>query len=181
MIMLAERGRRLAAIAILLGLIAAIMGLFVYPLLMGFSDRASHLSELVATYQSNRARIASLPELSREAERQSKLLSSLLIAAPDQEQAGEMLREQIENAVEVIKGEVRASEVLAGESGWARATVACRISHSQLAALLTELQRQRPFIVVEAVSVTAEGALNNYQLDELDVRIETSAPFILAQ
>lgn len=181
MIMLAERRRRLAAIAILLGLIAAIMGLFVYPLLMGFSDRASRLSALVATYQSNRAHIASLPELSREAERQSKLLSSLLIAAPDQEQAGEMLREQIENAVEVIKGDVRASEVLAGEIGWVRAAVACRISHSQLAALLTELQRQRPFIVVEAVSVTAEGALNNYQLDELDVRIETSAPFTLAQ
>jgi len=178
---LPARGRQLAAIAILIGLIALVFGLLVNPVITGFAERAAHHALQVRAYQTNRAHIASLPELGREVERQSQLLSGLLITAADEEQAGETLREQIETAVEAIKGEVRASEVVAGEPGWARAAVACRLSYTQLTTLLAELERKKPFIVVEAVSVTAEGVLNNYQLDQLDVRIETSGPFTLAK
>ncbi|KPF78914.1 GspMb/PilO family protein, partial [Novosphingobium sp. AAP93] len=78
-------------------------------------------------------------------------------------------------------GDVKTSEALPADEGWARAALEVRLSHTQLAGLLARLNRMKPALAVDGLTVVAEDALTNPKSDLLDVRLEATAPFVPAR
>jgi hypothetical protein len=90
------------------------------------------------------------------------------------------LRAAVEAIVAAAGADVKASEALPGEEGWAHAAVEARMGHAQLATVLARLDAARPALAVDGVTVIADDALSNFKSDLVDVRIEASAPFLVA-
>ncbi len=178
---LSPRERKLVAVLILVLAVALVLTLVIGPLVSGFSARAARRDALVQTFHANEQRISALNALQAEAERQIGEMRVLFMAAPDAEDAGETLRERIETAALEAGADVRASEALPAEQGWARAALDVRLNHQQLASLLARLNTMKPALAVDGLTVIAEDALTNPKSDLLDVRLEATAPFVPAR
>ncbi len=175
---LSPRERKLIAVLILVLAFSLVLTIVIGPLVSGFTERTARRDALVQTFHANELRIGSLGALEAEAERQVGEMRTLFIAAPDGEDAGEALRERVEAAAQEAGGDVKASEAVPTEEGWARAAIDARLSHDQLAVLLARLNAMKPALVVESVAVIANDALTNTKSDLLDVRLEATAPFV---
>jgi general secretion pathway protein M len=178
---LSPRERKLIAVLILILAVSLVLTIVIGPLVSGFAERAARRDALAQTFHANELRIGSLGALEAEAERQVGQMRALFIAAPDAEDAGETLRERIETAAQEAGADVKASEAVPTEEGWARAAIDARLSHDQLAALLARLNAMKPALAVESVMVIADDALTNTKSDLLDVRLEATAPFVPAR
>lgn len=178
---LSPREGKLIAVLILVAAVALVLALVIGPVVSGFTDRDARREALVQTFHANEQRIASLDALQAEAERQTAEMRQRFIAAPDAAEASEALRERIESAVQELGGDIKASEAVPAEEGWARAAIDMRMSHAQLAGLLARLNALKPALAVDAVTVIADDALTNPKSDLLDVRLEASAPFVPAR
>ncbi|WP_421848479.1 type II secretion system protein GspM [Novosphingobium sp.] len=178
---LSSRERKLIAVLVLVLAASLVLTLMIGPIVSGFTERAARRDALVQTFHANELRIGAVGALQAEAERQVGEMRTLFIAAPDAEDAGETLRERVEAAAQEAGGDVKASEAMPTEEGWARAAIDTRMSHDQLAALLARLNALKPALAVESVTVIADDALTNTKSDLLDVRIEATAPFVPAR
>lgn len=178
---LTPRERKLVALLMLVLAVSLVLTIVIGPITAGFTDRAARREALVQTFHANELRIGSLNALQAEAERQVGEVRTLFIAAHDAEEAGEALRARIEIAAQEIGGDVRTSEAVPTEEGWARAAIDVRMSHAQLAALLTRLNAMKPALAVETMTVIADDALTNTKSDLLNVRLEATAPFVPAR
>jgi len=177
---LTPRERKLVALLILVLAVSLVLTIVIGPVTAGFTDRSARRDALVQTFHANELRIGSLNAVQAEAERQVGEMRALFIAAPDAEEAGEALRERIEAAAQDLGGDVKSSEAVPTEEGWARAALDVRLNHSQLATLLARLNALKPALAVESVTVIADDALTNSKSDLLDVRLEATAPFVPA-
>jgi general secretion pathway protein M len=178
---LSPRERKLVAVLILVLVATLALLIVIGPLLAGFSERAARREALVQTFHAGEQRIASVGALQAEAERQTAAMRQRFIAAPDAAEASEQLRERIEAAAQELGGDIKASEAVPAETGWARAAIDVRMRHAQLAALLARLNQMKPAIAVETMTVIADDAMTNARSDLLDVRLEATAPFVPAR
>jgi general secretion pathway protein M len=178
---LSARERKLIAVLILVLAVSLVLAVVIGPVVGGFSDRAARAEGLIQTFHSGEQRIASLGALQAEAERQADQMKGLFMAAPDAAEASEALRERIEAAFQEGGADIKASEAVPAEDGWARTAIDARMSHAQLGALLARLNALKPALAVDSVTVIADDALTNYKSDLLDVRLEASAPFVPAR
>ncbi len=178
---LSPRERKLVAVLILLLAVSLVLTLVISPLVSGFTERAARRDALVQSLHAGEQRIRSLAALEAEAERQTGEMRALFMAAPDAEEAGELLRERIETAAQDTGGDIKTSEAMPTEQGWARAAIDVRLSHKQLAALLARLNALKPALAVDTLLVIADDALTNSRSDLLDVRLEATAPFVPAR
>lgn len=178
---LSPRESKLIAVLILVMAVSLALTLVIGPIVSGFTDRAARREALVQTFHANELRIGSLGALQAEAERQVGEMRRLFISAPDAEDASEALRERVETAAQEAGGDVKGSEAVPSEEGWARAAIDARMSRDQFAALLAHLNAMKPALAVESVTVIADDALTNTKSDLLDVRLEATAPFVPAR
>lgn len=174
------RERKLVAVLILVAVIALFLALVAGPIADGFAARDRQRMIMAQTFHANERRIAALDSLSHEAERQQAEMRTRFIAAPNADEANEALRERVEAVVEAGGAQVKSSEAVPGDDGWARVAVEARMGHAQLATVIARLNEQRPALAVDAVTVIADDALTNYKSDLLDVRLEAAAPFVVA-
>ena len=178
---LSPRERKLVAVLILVLAVSLVLAVVIGPLVAGFTERSARRDALVQTFHANEKRIGSLSALQAEAERQVGEMRALFMAATDADEAGEALRDRIEAAALAAGGDVKTSEALPADEGWARAALEVRLSHTQLAGLLARLNRMKPALAVDGLTVVAEDALTNPKSDLLDVRLEATAPFVPAR
>lgn len=178
---LSSRERKLVALLILVLAVSLLLALVIGPIVSGFAERAARRETLVQTFHADEQRIGSLAALQAEAERQTGEMRALFMAAPDADEAGETLRERIEAAAQDAGGDIKTSEAMPAEQGWARAAIDVRLGHKQLAALLTRLNAMKPALAVDTLTVIADDALTNSRSDLLDVRLEATAPFVPAR
>ncbi len=178
---LSPRERKLVAVLTLVLAVTAVLLLVIGPVVGGFADRAARREALAQTFHAGEQRIASLGALQAEAQRQAGEMRQRFMAAPDAAEASELLRERIEAAAQELGGDIKASDAVPAEAGWARAAIDVRMSHAQLAALLARLNQMKPTLAVEATTVIADDAMTNYKSDLLDVRLEATAPFVPAR
>jgi Tfp pilus assembly protein PilO len=165
-------------------LLAAAVLLFTFgvalPIMAGYSARAAERERLAATFQLNERRIASLPALANAAAREADQLRAQVIAAPNADEAGELLREQLETAAMAVGADIKSTDSAGADNGEVRAMLQAQMSHAQIEALLNRLNTIRPYVVIESISLVAEDALVHFNSDQIDVRIEVSAPFVPA-
>lgn len=172
------RERRLVALLILIAAVAALWLGVLHPLLAGFTERASQREDLRQRYAANERLIARIPRLRRSAEVIERNRTAYGLAAPNAAQGGELLRERLETALGAAGGELRASEVLEGEEGWARAAVSATVSNQQMLAWLTALTGQPPYLAVESLTISADRATTSNSLDLMEVRLEATIPLL---
>lgn len=178
---LSSRERRLVAVLLLVAVVAAVLGLLVGPIVDGFAARREQKLMLAQTFHANERRIDSLNSLQKEAESQQTLLQTRFLAAANVDEAGEALRARVEAEAQAGGAQIKSSEAVAADDGWAHAAVEARMGHAQLSDIIARLNAARPALSVDAVTVIADDALTNYKSDLLDVRLEAAAPFIVAR
>jgi general secretion pathway protein M len=179
---LSQRERRLFAILILIAVISLALLVVVGPIIGGFNSRAQQRAQLAQQFLINEQRIASLGALQREALRQEDTMRTTFLTAPDADEAGETLREQVEATAQGTGATIKATEATASaDDGWVRVTLEAKTTHAQFATLLARLNQQQPAVVVETFVANAADALNDPKSDSIDVRLEISAPFIRAR
>lgn len=178
---LSPRESRLLAILILVAAIALVSLAVIVPVVGSFRDRAPKRDQLALTFQANERRIANLNALQRAAQDQAVAIRGMFIVAPNADEAGEALREQLESAGTSVNVTIKATEAgISADADWARASLEARMTNAQLAQLLERLNQIKPAVVVETITIIAEDALTNRKSDQIDVRIEAAAPFVRA-
>lgn len=175
---MSPRERRLVALLILIAAVAALWLGVLHPLFSGFSERAEQREDLRQRYAANERLIARIPRLRRSAEAIERSRADYGLAASDAAQGGELLRERLETTLGGAGGELRASEVLEGEQGWARAAVSASVRNDQLLAWLAALTGQPPYLAVENLTISADRATTSNTLDLMEVRIEATIPLL---
>jgi general secretion pathway protein M len=179
---LSGRESRLIAVLLLLVTVALAYVVVIGPLVEGFESRNQRREQLHRQFRANEQRIATLSALQREALRQQDTMRSMFLVGADAEEAGETLRAQLEAAAQANGADIKATEaLLSSDDGWVRAALEARMTHSQFAALLAQINRMTPPVVAETVIANAADALNDPKSDYLNVRLEISAPFLRAQ
>lgn len=171
------RERRLVALLILVAFAALLWFAIVAPVAAGFSARTEQREELNLRYLHNQRTIASVPRLRRQAEEARQNIEAYVINAANAEAGREVLKERAQRIVERSGGEIRGMGDAEGEAGWARATIAARMTLPQLVSTLDQLQNTPPWLIVESLSVEATDALVTGQSSSMDVQIEIAIPF----
>lgn len=173
---ISPRERRLVAVGLLVAVIAVAWLGVIQPLLGSFSSHAAERENLRRQYAANERLVARIPFLRRAAEDQARLGADYALQAPDADQAGEVLRARLEDSLTKAGGELRSSDIVEAEPGWAGASASALVSNAQLIDWLRRLQTEPPYLALEAMSISADRALNSNHLDLLDVKIEASIP-----
>lgn len=175
------RERRLIAIGLLVLAVALVWLAIVAPILGGFADRAERRERLLLEYQHNARAIAAIPRLRRQAERQGDQLSRFVLAAPSEPVARQLLRERIERVVTETGGEFLAGEDAEAPAGWVSVRAGARLTLDQLTRTLARLQDEPPWIVIDALDVSADQALSDGRLHSMDISFEAQLPIRLAR
>lgn len=173
---LSLRERRLIAILVLLAMIAALWLGLISPLIGGFASRADETRQLQQLFARNERQVAAIPALRRNAELQKLVDTDFRTPGDTVASATENLKERLGNTVTAQGGELRAVQDVSDRPGWARVWVEGRMSLAQLVSTLTRVQNQKPYLVINSVTVSADRALQSGKLDIMDVRIEVSSP-----
>jgi hypothetical protein len=169
------RERRLVALLILVALVAAAYYLLIVPVAAGFAARAAERERLTLRYVHDLRTIAAIPRLRREAEAMHAALGDYVSDARTVEAGREALRDRLQAVLARSGGTLGDSEDAEGAPGWARIRATARLTLPQLVALLDQVQHQRPWLVIEGLSVTAaEGAPGNAM--PLEVDLDVSVP-----
>jgi general secretion pathway protein M len=179
---LSARERRLVAVAILIGVMAAIWLAVVAPLTGGFAAREAERQGLLADYRRNQRLIASIPSLRAQAEAQKRTAQAYALSAPSQLQAQEALRQRISAAMTAAGAAAPSVQDVQTDlpAGWIGARADAQLTRSQLNESLRALENEEPYVVVDYISINADQAFRSGRAGPLDVRLELSVPFRLA-
>lgn len=173
---LTARERKLVAIGLLVGLFAMVWYVVISPILDGFAKRQEAQAQLTARFASNARLIASLPRLRKTIEASAAERRSFRMEGESLAAVTEALKERLGAQVAANGGELRAMQEVSDQPGWARAWVEARMTLPQLVATLESLQNQPPYLAINALTISADRALQSGRLDLMDVRIEASSP-----
>lgn len=170
------REKRLVAIGLLVLAVALVWLLGIAPIAAGFAERDARRERLLLEYRHNTRSIAAIPRLRRQAERQSEALAGFVLAAPDSAAATQLLRERIERVVTEAGGEFLAGEDADAPAGWVAVRAGARLTLDQLARTLSRLGDEPPWLVIDALDVSADQALVNGRLNPMEVSFEAQVP-----
>lgn len=171
---MSARERKLVAVGLLVALIALLWLGLVQPIYGSFATNADRRAELRLQYIQNERLIARMSALRRAAEEQKRLRQLYALDAPNAEQGGELLKERLEASLAKAGGELRVTESVDAPSGWVRASATALVSNDELAAWISTLNNEQPYLVTESLTIVADRALNSGRLDLMDVKIEVS-------
>lgn len=176
---LAARERRLVAVALLIGAVAAAWLGLISPLIGGFKARAERREQLLTRYRNDQRLLAAIPVLRAEASAQRKSGSVYRITAPSESQAVEALKRRLASTLSEAGGTVSAVQQVQADvpAGWVSVRADAQIDLTQLDASIRRLQNEPPYVVVEYASIGADRALQSGHSAPLDVRLQVSALF----
>jgi len=177
---LSPRERKLIAVAILVVLIALVQLFVIQPVIDGFASRAAEREELAARYARNQRLIGSIERLKRDLLRERASLAGYSLAARDQRDAVDLLRQRIQRATERLGGEFRGAEDVEGRERWVGTRAVLRVSLPQLAALLADLQNTPPYLIVETLHIDAKEPIAGQPSPPLEVSLEIDVPVTAA-
>jgi type II secretory pathway component PulM len=177
---ISPRERKLIAMLILCVVAAAVWLLLIGPVISAFGERTARRTQLTQQYQANQRIIGSVPRLRRQAERQREQLRSFAISAPSQTVAAAALLDRVQRAIEEAGGEVRSVEEASDDSAQVRAQASARMTLAQMTDVITRLENEPPYLVFEALDVSADQAVISGRLDIMEVSFEVSVPVILS-
>jgi hypothetical protein len=173
---LSAREQRLVALLILTGLIALVYFAVIHPIAAGFAARDARREQLLGTYAHNVRTIASIPRLRRRAEQQRASITAFVLPARNVEAGREALKDRLQRVIEAAGGEFREGADGEGPAGWVQVRATARMTLPQLGATLARLGDERPYLIVDTLTIGADTALVIGQSSAMDIQIEASIP-----
>ena len=174
---LSVREKRLIAVGLLLLVIVVFWLALVQPILSGFADRAQQRRDLADTYARNAAMIARTAIWRRQATALRRDRASYAIAAPDADRAAAAIKDRVVLTLRRNGVVTKNLQDVPASPGWARIRVDVETGLQPLVAALGALQNDRPALVIESLTVSADRAFETGRLSSMDVRVEIAAPF----
>lgn len=174
---MSKRESRLLAVLLLVISMALVQVAVIRPLLDGFSARTQQRRELLARYSANNRLIGAIPRLGGEAVRRDRQLASYTLAAPDASAAADNLRDRLQAAANAVGGDFHGGEDVPSANGLVATRVVLRLSAGQLTQFLTIVENARPFVIINALAVSADDTLVTGKATTLDVNLEVAIPF----
>ncbi len=173
---LTARERRLVALGLLLALTAILWLAVLGPLIGGFFDRAQARRDLIAAYERNERVLRSLPRWRAVAEAQRRQSDRFAIAAPNEQQAVEALKERVLRQAAQDGYTVTAVQDLQASAaeGQVKVRADLLLSLGQLYATLRRLSTEGTYVIVEYISISADRAFATGHAAPLAVRLELS-------
>ena len=172
------RERRLVAIALLLAAIALAWVGLVRPLADGFAHRAAERAQLLDEQARARRLIAGLPAWRARAARQRASADAFSLAAASADAAGELARQRLAEAVTSQGGVVRAIREEPAGPGDVRVRADLEVSLTQLVAALNVIDNQRPYVIIEQLSIAADQAAAAGRLSPMEVSLAVAVPYV---
>ncbi|WP_174300547.1 type II secretion system protein GspM [Caulobacter sp. S45] len=166
------REQRLVALAILVGLVAAVWLAVVSPILHGFDVRRERKATAREELSSDARLIASFGAARGDAERLRQAAGAYAFSAPNPAAAAELARDRLSKSVAAQGGVLQALRDQPTAAGRVRLQADLRISLPQLTALLRRLETDRPFATVDSLTVSAAEEGAGAPSAPLEVRLE---------
>lgn len=177
---LSVRERRLTALAILVLLIALGWFVLVWPVVDGFAARADDRERRLDDLSRGQRMIGSHRFWRAEAARQRATSRAFEMRAPSAEMAADMARQRLVNAVLAQGGTVRIVREQPGAGGAVRLHAELQLTLTQLTSSLTVVENQKPYAIIEKLSISGNQAAVAGRLSPLDVSIDLGFPYVLA-
>ncbi|MCI3178646.1 hypothetical protein C5708_00090 [Caulobacter sp. CCUG 60055] len=176
---LAPRERKLVAVGLLIGAVAAAWLGVAAPLIGGFKARAERREQLLTRYRNGQRLLAAIPVLRTEAQAARQSSAVYRITAPSEGLAADALKRRLAASLTEAGGAVSAVQQVQTDipAGWISVRADAQINLTQLDASIRRLENESPYVVVEYVSLGADRALQSGRSAPLDVRLQVSALF----
>ena len=174
---LSPRESRLMAIGILIAVVAGGWLLLFDPVIEGFSERAETRQTLLETYTRDQRILSGISVWQAQLEEQRQSAGRYAITAPTDALAAEQLKNRLSRMTSEAGGTLTAiQDVEDGvPSGFVRVRADMQMTLGQLYKTLARLESEEPYVVVESLSVVADGAVKTRHLGPMAIRLEISS------
>jgi hypothetical protein len=172
--------RRLIALGLLALLLAALWFVVAAPIARGFAERAAQREQMTDDLLRGRRLIASRVIWRDKALLQRADADRFGVIAPTASVAALQATDRISAAIQTPGGELSSLREQPAGPGEARLRVEGRLNLTQLVASLKLIEGQKPFIIIEGLSVAADPTAAAGQLSPMDVRIDLAVPYQVA-
>ncbi len=174
---LSPRERRLVAVLLLVALVAGLIYGIALPIVDGFAARAEARSSLFETFVRDENAVAQIASVRRAAEAQRRDVARFRLAGGTAASAADGLKERVAAAITATGGSLRSVDDIAAAVGSIRVRAEARLTTVQLVAVIAALDRGVPLLVVEALAVAADDAVQSGRSGPMDVRLEISGSY----
>jgi general secretion pathway protein M len=171
--------RRLVAVALLILVVGVVSLGLVSPIVAGFADRAAERTQLGDELARDRALIAQRDLWRVALGRQREEAGAYSVLAPDAGSAARMSMDRVTTAIQTPGGVLTSLREQPSSPGEAKLRVEAHLTLTQLAASLRLLEGQKPFVIIEALTVAADPATTTGQSSPLEVRIDLAVPYLV--
>jgi hypothetical protein len=169
--------RRLIALALLIAALAGIYFALVAPVLRGFADRAEQREQLADDLLRGRQLIASRDLWRGRALRKRADADRFAVIAPNPSAAVQLATDRISAAIQTPGGVLTSLREQPAAPGQARLRVDGRLTLTQLVASLKLLEGQKPYVVIEGLSIATDPTAAAGQASPMEVRIDLAVPY----
>jgi hypothetical protein len=171
--------RRLVALGLLVLVLAAAWLAVVAPIAQGFADRAARREQLAEDLFYGRKLVAARPLWRAVRARQHAEADSFAVAAPTASDAAQQSMDRITGAIQRPGGVLTSLREQPATPGEARLRVEARLTLTQLIASLRLLEGQKPFVIIEGMSVATDPEASAGQPSPMEVRIDLAVPYLV--
>jgi hypothetical protein len=172
--------RRVVALGLLV-LVVAIVGFgVVWPIAQGFADRAAQRTQLTEDLAYGRELVASRAQWRAALMRQRTGAGDFAVAAATPSAAAQAAMDRIGAAIQRPGGVLSSLREQPAGPGEARLRVEARLTLTQLVASLRLLEGEKPFVIIEGLSVATDPAASAGQLSPMEVRIDLGVPYLVS-
>ena len=170
--------RRLIALGLLAVLLVVVWFGLVQPIAGGFAARAAEREQLADDLSRGRRLIDERDFWRAQAERQRLDAPRFAVTAPNAGAAAAQAMDRISAAVQTPGGVLSSLREQPSAPGEARLRLEARLTLTQLVASLKLLEGQKPYMIIEGLSVAADPATTG-QPSAMEVRIDLAVPYLV--
>lgn len=172
--------RRLIALGLLIAVLAAVWFGLARPIALGFAERAEQRQQLADALARGRGLIAAKDYWREQALRQQGDGAAFAVTAPNAAAAAQLSMDRVSAAIQAPGGVLSSLREQPEGRGEARLRIEARLTLTQLVASLKLLQGQKPYIVIEGLSIAADPTAAAGQVSPLEVRIDLAVPYLVS-
>ena len=171
--------RRLIALGLLAAALATLWFGLVQPVARGFAERTVEREQLAEDLSRGRQLVASRDFWLEQALRQRGEADRFAVIAPNASAAAQVSMDRIGAAIQTPGGALSSVREQPAGPGEARLRVEGRLTLTQLVASLKLLEGQKPYVVIEGLSIATDPTAAAGQPSPMDVRIDLAVPYLV--
>jgi hypothetical protein len=168
---------------IALGLLALVLAVAWFgvaaPIAQGFADRAARREQLAEDLSYGRQLVAARPLWRALRARQRGDVAAYAVVAPNASEAAQLSMDRIAGAIQQPGGLLTSLREQPAAPGEARLRVEARLTLTQLVASLRLLEGQKPFVIIEGMSIATDPEASAGQSSPMEVRIDLAVPYLV--